>query len=110
MDAVLAEFEAEELGFDAVPRATAEEDALAEAVVFFAPAAAEAEGAAEALEEPEVVPEGPASAFRRSYSSLVMVLPSASVYTVSASAAPSAEPLEEPFEPPLDESLDSLEP
>ena len=36
-----------------------------------------------------------------------MVLPSASVYTVSVSAAPPAEP----FEPPLEEnSLESLEP
>ena len=105
---MLAAFEAEALGFDAVPRAAAEEDALAEAVVFFwAFAEAEAAGAAE---EPEV-PEESASAFRRSYSSLVMVLPSASVYTVSASAAPPAEPFEEPFEPPLEEdSLESLEP
>ena len=58
---------------------TAEEDALAEAVAFFwAFADAEAAGAAEEPEEAEV-PEEPASAFRRSYSSLVMVLPSASV-------------------------------
>ncbi|BAI64612.1 hypothetical protein RMDY18_07800 [Rothia mucilaginosa DY-18] len=35
MDAVLAAPEAEALGLDAVPRATAEEDALAEAVAFF---------------------------------------------------------------------------
>ena len=77
MDAVLAEAEA--LGLDAVPRATAEEDALAEAVAFFwAFADAEAAGAAEEPEDAEVSEE-PASAFRRSYSSLVMVLPSASV-------------------------------
>ena len=54
MDAVLAAPEAEALGFDAVPRATAEEDALAEAVAFFwAFAEAEAAGAAEEPEEAE---------------------------------------------------------